>query len=48
MFGLVSGSYVYQLMVTDNQGATGIDTMTIKVNPAIIDTVTFQPSNNPT
>jgi len=43
----VEGKYVFQLMVTDNQGATGVDTTTIVVSPAPIKTLTLQPSNNP-
>jgi hypothetical protein len=45
--GFVEGNYVFQLMVTDNKGATGVDTVSIKVNPAIQQTVTLQPTNNP-
>lgn len=32
--GLQSGSYVFQLTVTDNQGATGTAQVTVTVNPA--------------
>ena len=32
--GLVQGVYQFQLKVTDNNGATGIDTMQVTVNPA--------------
>jgi len=32
--GLVQGIYQFQLTVTDNNGATGIDTMQVIVNPA--------------
>jgi hypothetical protein len=44
------GTYVFQLMVTDNQGATGVDTATVIVNPApaSIKTLTLQPNNNTT
>jgi hypothetical protein len=31
---LVQGTYQFELRVTDNQGATGRDTMTVTVNPA--------------
>jgi len=41
------GHYLFQLMVTDNDGATGVDTVSIFVKPAPIQTLTFQPSNNP-
>jgi len=46
--GFVAGTYIFQLMVTDNMGATGVDTTKIVVTPSPIQTVTFQPSNNPT
>jgi hypothetical protein len=45
--GLITGTYIFQLLVTDNQGATGTDTVSVLVNPAIIDTLSLQPSNNP-
>ena len=32
--GLVQGTYQFQLQVTDNNGATGIDVMILTVNPA--------------
>lgn len=32
--GLLQGTYVYRLRVTDNQGATGTDEVTITVDPA--------------
>lgn len=38
--GLVQGTFVFRLTVTDNQGATGTDTVQITVNPA-------QVPNNP-
>lgn len=34
--GLIEGSYVFRLTVTDNQGATGTDQMTVTVLPAAI------------
>jgi hypothetical protein len=46
--GFRQGVYVFQLMVTDNKGATGVAKDTIIVNPALIQTLTLQPSNNPT
>lgn len=42
------GTYVFQLLVTDDKGATGSDTATVIVNPSPIQTVTLQPSNNAT
>ena len=44
----LQGVYIFQLMVTDNKGATGVDTMTITVNAAVPLTLTLQPTNNPT
>lgn len=37
--GLIEGSYVFRLTVTDNQGATGQDEMTLTVLPAAINQV---------
>jgi hypothetical protein len=45
--GFVAGNYLFQLMVTDDDGATGVDTISIKVNPAPEQTLTLQPANNP-
>jgi hypothetical protein len=45
--GLVKGSYIFQLMVTDDKGATGADTTSVIVNPSPIDTLTLSPFNNP-
>jgi hypothetical protein len=45
--GLTQGSYIFQLMVTDDDGATGVDTVSVQVNPPTIHTITLQPSNNP-
>jgi hypothetical protein len=33
--GLVVGTYVFQLLVTDNSGASNADQVTIRVNPAV-------------
>lgn len=44
---LVEGSYLFQLMVTDDKGATGVDTTRITVSPAPTKTLELQPSNNP-
>jgi hypothetical protein len=45
--GFVAGNYIFQLMVTDDDGATGVDTISLKVNPAPEVTLTLQPVNNP-
>jgi len=45
--GFVEGTYVFQLMVTDNKGATSVDTTTVIVGSAQTQTLTLQPANNP-
>lgn len=45
--GLRQGLYIFQLMATDNDGATGVDTTSVIVNPSPIQTLTLQPANNP-
>jgi len=45
--GFIQGTYVFQLMVTDDKGATGVDTASVVINPGLPQTVTFAPSNNP-
>ena len=45
---LVAGSYLFQFMVIDTAGLTGIDTTKIQVNPSAIQTLSLQPSSNPT
>jgi hypothetical protein len=42
---LISGTYIFQLMATDNKGATGVSTVTLKVAP--ITTLVLQPARNP-
>ena len=44
----IKGSYIFQLMVTDDKGATGVDTVKVTVNQATNGTLTLQPVNNPT
>jgi K319-like protein len=45
----VAGSYIFQLLVVDDKGATGVDTMSVLVKPAVgQQTLTLQPANNPT
>lgn len=41
-----AGTYVFQLMVTDDKGAVGVDTVSIVVNAPVIQTLTLQPNNN--
>jgi hypothetical protein len=41
--GLVAGTYRFQLMVVDNDGATGLDTVSINVLPILTKTLTLQP-----
>lgn len=36
-----SGSYLFQLMVVDNGGATGLDTVSVLVKPSPVDSVTL-------
>lgn len=43
----VAGRYVFQLTVTDNKGATGKDTTSVTINPAVIKNLTVEPSRNP-
>jgi hypothetical protein len=40
------GSYIFQLMVTDEKGATGVDTVGVLVNPSSAKTLTLQPFDN--
>jgi hypothetical protein len=41
--GLIAGTYRFQLMVVDNDGATGLDTVSINVLPSVTKTLTLQP-----
>lgn len=45
--GLIAGTYVIKLTVTDNIGLSGIDTLSLVVNAAIQQTITIQPTSNP-
>lgn len=45
--GFVQGKYLFQLMVIDDDGATGVDTVSVSVAQAPQQTLTLQPSNNP-
>lgn len=44
--GLETGTYVFELMATDNKGATGTAYDTLQVLPPKIVTITLAPSNN--
>jgi hypothetical protein len=43
---LMKGSYLFQLMATDNSGATGVDTVSMVVTGPTVDTLTLSPANN--
>lgn len=45
--GLTEGTYIFQLMVTDNDGATGVDTTSVIVNPGNFTTVVITTQSNP-
>lgn len=40
------GTYIFQLMVVDNDGATGVDTVSVTVKGPVEATLTLQPANN--
>lgn len=40
------GTYLFQLEATDDKGATGVDTVTVIVNPSVLKSLTLQPANN--
>jgi len=42
-----NGTYLFQLMATDEKGATGVDTVSIVLNRPTIKTLDLQPANNP-
>jgi len=44
--GFIAGTYVFQFLVVDSAGLTGVDAVTILVNQAPIQTLTLQPTNN--
>ncbi|MEO6613245.1 MAG: DNRLRE domain-containing protein [Chitinophagaceae bacterium] len=44
--GFLAGSYKFQFIVIDNAGLTGVDTVSILLNPSPIQTLTLQPGNN--
>ncbi len=43
---LKNGTYLFQLMATDNKGATGVDTVSVQAKLPVIQTLTLQPSKN--
>lgn len=45
--GLVTGKYLFQLMVVDNDGATGVDTVGVTVKGPNMVTLLLQPAKNP-
>jgi len=45
--GFIAGAYVFQLMATDDLGATGVDTVRVTVSPGMTQTLTLQPFSNP-
>lgn len=45
--GFIPGIYKFQLMATDSAGLTGVDSTSITLIAAPIQTLTLQPSNNP-
>jgi len=42
----VAGYYRFQFMVIDEAGLSGIDTVSVLLNPGLIQTLTLQPANN--
>jgi hypothetical protein len=46
--GLISGVYIFQFMAVNDEGLSGIDTVSITVTPSPIMTLSLQPDNNPT
>lgn len=44
--GMIAGVYRFQLMVVDDDGATGLDTVSVIILPAQITTVTIQPGSD--
>jgi hypothetical protein len=44
---VIAGTYVFQLMATDNKGATGVKSVSITVVPPQIISLTLQPHQNP-
>lgn len=47
VYMLISGTYLFQLMVIDDDGATGVDTVSVIVKGPLSTTITLQPNKNP-
>jgi hypothetical protein len=45
--GVVNGQYLFQLLATDDKGATGVNFVTINVSSPFVSTLVFQPNQNP-
>lgn len=45
---LIPGTYIFQLMATDNKGATGVKSVSIEISAPEVHTVTLQPSESET
>jgi hypothetical protein len=45
--GLTPGTYVFQLMATDNEGETGVKSLNVTVKGQQLFNVTYQPNQNP-
>jgi hypothetical protein len=45
--GVIDGEYIFQLLATDNKGATGVKTVIIGVKAPQMHTLVIQPTNNP-
>lgn len=46
IIGLIPGTYIYQFAAIDNIGLTGVDTVSVLVNPSLAKVITLQPANN--
>lgn len=44
--GMIAGTYLFQFLVIDSLGLSGVDTLSVIVTPSPIDTLTLQPANN--
>ncbi|WP_018614935.1 DNRLRE domain-containing protein [Segetibacter koreensis] len=46
VINIIPGNYVFQLMATDNKGATGVKTVSVKILAPEIQSITLQPIEN--